>query len=62
MNNTILKYVFYILILFFDIMILFSFLDIVGPLLSTVRLHPLLVTQGKDFEKTNARWKVVRHF
>ena len=22
----------------------------------------LLVTQGKDFEKTNARWKVVRHF
>ena len=30
----------------------------IGPLLSTVRLHPLLVTQGKEFEKTNARWKV----
>ena len=34
-----------------------TFPDIVGPLLSTVRLHPLLVTQGKDYEKTNARWK-----
>ena len=31
--------------------------DIVGPLLSTVRLHPLLVTHNRDYEKTNARWK-----
>ena len=44
-------------ILFYKIKQYF-YVDIVGPLLSTVRLHPLLVTQGKDFEKTNARWKV----
>ena len=44
-------------ILFYTIKQYF-YVDIVGPLLSTVRLHPLLVTQGKDFEKTNARWKV----
>ena len=28
-----------------------------SPLLSAVRLHPLLVTQGREYEKTNARWK-----
>ena len=28
-----------------------------SPLLSTVRLHPLLVTHNRDYEKTNARWK-----
>ena len=33
------------------------FSDIVSPMLSTVRLHPLLVTHTREYEKTNARWK-----
>jgi len=33
------------------------FNDIVSPLLATVRLHPLLVTQNRDHEKTTGRWK-----
>ena len=28
-----------------------------SPLLSTVRLHPLLVTHNRDYEKCGARWK-----
>ncbi|XP_023344755.1 hamartin [Eurytemora carolleeae] len=33
------------------------FTEVVAPLLSTVRMHPLLVTQSKDHERSAARWK-----
>ena len=33
------------------------FSDIISPLLATVRLHPLLVTQNREHEKTTIRWK-----
>jgi len=33
------------------------FTDIISPLLATVRLHPLLVTQNREHEKTPIRWK-----
>ena len=33
------------------------FADIISPLLATVRLHPLLVTQNREHEKTTIRWK-----
>jgi len=33
------------------------FADVIAPLLSTVRMHPLLVTHSKEHEKSAARWK-----
>ena len=33
------------------------FSDIISPLLAMVRLHPLLVTQNREHEKTTTRWK-----
>ena len=33
------------------------FTDIISPLLATVRLHPLLVTQNREHKKTTTRWK-----
>lgn len=33
------------------------FAHTIRPMLSTVRMHPLLVTHSRDQEKTVARWK-----
>jgi len=33
------------------------FAEVVAPLLASVRLHPLLVTQSREQERTAARWK-----
>ena len=33
------------------------FSEVVAPLLDSVRLHPLLVTQSRDQERTPARWR-----
>lgn len=33
------------------------FVHTIRPMLNTVRMHPMLVTQSRDYEKTSARWK-----
>ena len=33
------------------------FTHTIKPMLNTVKMHPMLVTQTKDYEKTASRWK-----
>ncbi len=33
------------------------FSHIIRPMLTTVRMHPLLVTHSRDMEKSNSRWR-----